>query len=763
MPQNETLDRMMEAGGDNGCPTATVSARRATSMASNLRSLAPRPPGCVLATTDEQPSCKDHADGEWRAMKGLIERLYIVDNRKLSETMAILESRHGFAATEQMYKKRLKKWNIRKRNYCSRSSLSLKAPPGHVYRPERYAGLELVLDSVSTWSRSKLEEDAVVQDSMSRYLENPHSTPLQDSRTMYRTFELVFDLWHHGRGQLAGMAARRAFYALEFVLTEDHPDLVWHVLDAVYDMLDRGHFQLLGMFLAYANVLAKTLLPAEGHPLVRILQQLRSSDLETEDGRRGVRHMLRQAWLGNVGILGRHVHSPSPRHLWLYEQLIWDGHTRLRKGTNGSGLAHSRHAILDTLGRLLESYDPAHRDGLRIRALMLEYTQMDLGDTRRAEKLAMDLVRRTASSNGDQRSNARFHAYARKMLARVQQEKRDWAAAEENLRWAVSKREAAHGAESDLRVIRDMWVLVKHLQRAGRLDDAARTAQDAIARAACYLRAGLPDEMAFEGDMLPSSASMSPLTLVALPTDLAVDAILGVSETATDQQIRDAYKRAALKTHPDRVASDSPERPVRTRKFQLVNDAYYTLSDSKRRRDYDIQRKLFGNKTTEDPFAEADDEPPQPETGGGSSGSYSWAWNFFTRQARGGGGEGGGGGGGATGNGNGNGDQQRTQNEQFEDVFEEMMREEGLAEDGTNRPTNKFWSMLGGVSGGALGFIVANVPGMVAGAVAGNRLGAVRDAKGKSVYSVFLELPQDARARLLSQLAARVFSHAVGV
>lgn len=66
------------------------------------------------------------------------------------------------------------------------------------------------------------------------------------------------------------------------------------------------------------------------------------------------------------------------------------------------------------------------------------------------------------------------------------------------------------------------------------------------------------------------------------------------------------------------------------------------------------------------------------------------------------------------------------------------MREEGMAEEGTNQPTKKFWGMVGGLSGGALGFIVANVPGLVAGAVAGNRLGAIRDAKGKSVYSVFL-------------------------
>lgn len=66
-----------------------------------------------------------------------------------------------------------------------------------------------------------------------------------------------------------------------------------------------------------------------------------------------------------------------------------------------------------------------------------------------------------------------------------------------------------------------------------------------------------------------------------------------------------------------------------------------------------------------------------------------------------------------------------------------MMREEGMAEDGSNRPTSKFWSMLGGLSGGTLGFIVANVPGLLAGAVAGNRLGAIRDARGKSVFAVF--------------------------
>ena len=100
-------------------------------------------------------------------------------------------------------------------------------------------------------------------------------------------------------------------------------------------------------------------------------------------------------------------------------------------------------------------------------------------------------------------------------------------------------------------------------------------------------------------------------------------------------------------------------------------------------------------------------------------------------------------------------------NDQFGGAFEEMLREEGMA-DGQAQPTGKFWSLVGGLSGGAMGFIVANFPGAIAGAVAGNRLGAVRDAKGKSVYAVFNELPQGDKARLLSSLAAKVFAHAVG-
>lgn len=233
---------------------------------------------------------------------------------------------------------------------------------------------------------------------------------------------------------------------------------------------------------------------------------------------------------------------------------------------------------------------------------------------------------------------------------------------------------------------------------------------------------------------------------MAPPTDYY--AVLGVASTATHEQIRSAYKRAALKTHPDRVPSDSPERAERTRKFQLINDAYYTLSEPSRRRDYDAARVYhgFGTGSTAGPGAWTDDASDIPDPGPNpqASGSFPWSSFGFGAKAK------------------NPAEEQKFSNDQFGDIFEDMLKEEGMAES-SGTPTGKFWAVVGGLSGGAMGFIVANFPGMLAGAVAGNRLGSVRDAKGKSVYAVFQELPLADKSRLLSQLAAKVFSHAVSM
>lgn len=223
--------------------------------------------------------------------------------------------------------------------------------------------------------------------------------------------------------------------------------------------------------------------------------------------------------------------------------------------------------------------------------------------------------------------------------------------------------------------------------------------------------------------------------------------VLDIDPKASQQQIRDAYKKAALKHHPDRVPADSPERASRTKRFQQINDAYYTLSDATRRRDYDAARTYNSfTGTTATPEPEFDEEIPNQAGSGGAGFAQGFPWSAF--------------GFGSAPAGTTEETHNRFSEEQFGGIFEEMLREEGMADDEAH-PTGKFWSFVGGLSGAAMGFIVANFPGMVAGAVAGNRLGAVRDAKGKSVYAVFQELPQAEKAKLLGNLASKVFANVV--
>jgi len=59
--------------------------------------------------------------------------------------------------------------------------------------------------------------------------------------------------------------------------------------------------------------------------------------------------------------------------------------------------------------------------------------------------------------------------------------------------------------------------------------------------------------------------------------------ILDISKTASDDEIKKAYKKAALKHHPDR----NPNNPDATSKFQEVSKAFTTLGDPEKRKRYD--------------------------------------------------------------------------------------------------------------------------------------------------------------------------------
>lgn len=91
--------------------------------------------------------------------------------------------------------------------------------------------------------------------------------------------------------------------------------------------------------------------------------------------------------------------------------------------------------------------------------------------------------------------------------------------------------------------------------------------------------------------------------------------VLGVDEKASQDDIKKAYRKLAVKYHPDKHPDNKKEAEER---FKKISEAYYVLGDKKRREEYEAARK------------------------GGFEGQFAGAQGFdfndFIRQARAGGG-----------------------------------------------------------------------------------------------------------------------------
>lgn len=61
--------------------------------------------------------------------------------------------------------------------------------------------------------------------------------------------------------------------------------------------------------------------------------------------------------------------------------------------------------------------------------------------------------------------------------------------------------------------------------------------------------------------------------------------IFGVEKTASDAEIKKAYRRLSLKVHPDRVGSEHKQNA--TKKFQAISKIHSLLSDKHLRKAYD--------------------------------------------------------------------------------------------------------------------------------------------------------------------------------
>lgn len=100
--------------------------------------------------------------------------------------------------------------------------------------------------------------------------------------------------------------------------------------------------------------------------------------------------------------------------------------------------------------------------------------------------------------------------------------------------------------------------------------------------------------------------------------------VLEVPESAGEAEIKKAYRKLAVKFHPDK----NPGNKQAEEKFKEISEAYYVLSDVKRRKEYDLFRK--GG------FAGAG--PRGGYRAGGGAGGYASGFDFdeFLNAMRGG-------------------------------------------------------------------------------------------------------------------------------
>lgn len=258
-----------------------------------------------------------------------------------------MERKHGFKATNQMYKKQFAKWGLHK--YTKRSTgavqtssvhdkCSKSSPPGELGPIPTLSVMShedelklMFLTSVRTWSIAFFEPvrlGVTCQVAQQRQLltDQPRSI---EAREISFAFKLVIDLLDRGHGELAGRTARKAFLLIEELLTFEGPALVWNLLELMHNMVRLRHAQLFQMLLAHLDALVVYKMPWT-HPLstmLRTLLRLLADQTGVVTNTSGLTDtlalssLLEQGWIFNAKMLFDHF---DPELIQLYWCIFWD-------------------------------------------------------------------------------------------------------------------------------------------------------------------------------------------------------------------------------------------------------------------------------------------------------------------------------------------------------------------------------------------------------------------------------------------------------
>ena len=118
--------------------------------------------------------------------------------------------------------------------------------------------------------------------------------------------------------------------------------------------------------------------------------------------------------------------------------------------------------------------------------------------------------------------------------------------------------------------------------------------------------------------------------------------MLGVSKNASDEEMKRAYRKLAMKYHPDR----NPNKKEAEERFKELNEAYAVLSDKEKRKQYDTfgkegfhqrytQEDIFRGFDFEDIFSNLFGGRGRRETRSGGRGGFDFG-DVFSRAYQGG-------------------------------------------------------------------------------------------------------------------------------